>query len=135
MGDLVLLVPDSVASDTKTGKHLSNPEAFSDQPSEVGGPPVLQKTLSIFWLCRALALYRGRKATRDTEGHKRHGDLSPGEQEETVQSSPKGIYSLLYPSQQALSQGDKESQEGRGGGREASKPGEDTLFLPFHCCL
>lgn len=94
VGDSALLVPDSVASDTKTGKHMSNPEAFSHLPSEAGGPPGLQKTLAIFWLGRALSqssLVPGK------EGHRRLGDLFPGEQEETAQSGPKGtLYSTLH---------------------------------------
>lgn len=94
VGDSALLVPDSVASDTKTGKHVSNPEAFSHLPSEAGGPPGLQKTLAIFWLGRALSqssLVPGK------ESHRRLGDLFPGEQEETAQSGPKGtLYSTLH---------------------------------------
>lgn len=45
MGDLVLLVPYSVTSDTKTGKHMSHPEAFSHLPREMGGAPMLLKIL------------------------------------------------------------------------------------------
>lgn len=94
VGDSALLVPDSVASDTKSGKHMSNPEAFSHLPSEAGGPPGLQKTLAIFWLGRAQSqssLVLGKK------GHRRRGDLFPGEQEETAQSGPKGtLFSTLH---------------------------------------
>ena len=87
VGDSALLVLGSVASDTTTEKHMSNPEAFSHLPSEAGGPPGLQKTLAIFWLGRAQSqssLVLGKK------GHRRRGDLFPGEQEETAQSGPKG---------------------------------------------
>lgn len=119
MGDSALLVPDSVASDTKTGKHVSNPEAFSHLPSEVGGPPGLQKTLAIFWLGRALSqssLVPGK------EGHRRLGDLVPGEQEETAQLGPKGtLCSTLHcrlPAGEIKSSGRPEevgSKQARGG--------------------
>lgn len=67
---------------------MRNPEASPHLPSKVGGTPVLQKTVSTFWLCRALSqssLVPGK------EGHRRHRDLSPGEREETAKSSPKGM--------------------------------------------
>lgn len=109
----------SVASDTKTGKHTSNAEAFSHLHSEVGGPPVLQKTLAIFLSLQSSRLVQ---PCSRASGAGRNSSVKS-------QRLP-----LLYPSQQAPRQGDKESQEAGGGGKQ-SGPGEHPvpsfLLLPL----
>lgn len=94
VGDSALLVLGSVASDTTTEKHMSNPEAFSHLPSEAGGPPGLQKTLAIFWLGRALSqssLVLGK------EGHRRDAEtFSQGSRNKQLSQAPKAPFALPF---------------------------------------
>lgn len=115
MGDLVPLVSYAVASDTKTGKHTSNAEAFSRLHSEVGGPPVLQKTLAIF-----LSLQSSRLVQPCCRG-----------QEETAQSSPKGFPCSTLHSRLPAREIKSPSKLGEEGSNRAQ---ENTPFPPFCCC-
>lgn len=94
VGDSALLVLGSVASDTTTEKHMSNPEAFSHLPREAGGPPGLQKTLAIFWLGRALSqssLVPGK------EGHRRDAEtFSQGSRNKQLSQAPKPPFALPF---------------------------------------
>lgn len=129
VGDSVLLVQYSVTSDTKTGKHMSYLEAFSLLHSEVGGPLILQKSVSIFCHSRNLSqssLVPGK------EGYRQHRDLFPGEQEEIDLSSPKGIpCSTLHSRLPAREIESQEAGEERSKQACGKQPVPSFLLLPL----